>query len=146
RSIPELHRHRRHRERRRASAGAGEARWGHLLEGRDRRGGQGRTHDAARRARPQRPQDAGRGVQGRETVVTATLQPGSKLGNYELVEKIGAGGMGSVYKAYQPTLQRYVAIKVLPPQTAGDASPAVCGGSTDRKSTRLNSSHVSISY
>jgi len=54
--------------------------------------------------------------------VTATLQPGSKLGNYELVEKIGAGGMGSVYKAYQPTLQRYVAIKVLPPQTAGDAS------------------------
>ena len=54
--------------------------------------------------------------------MTATLQPGSKLGNYELVEKIGAGGMGSVYKAYQPTLQRYVAIKVLPPQTAGDAS------------------------
>jgi eukaryotic-like serine/threonine-protein kinase len=54
--------------------------------------------------------------------VTATLQPGSKLGNYELIDKIGAGGMGSVYKAYQPTLQRYVAIKVLPPQTAGDAS------------------------
>jgi len=51
-----------------------------------------------------------------------TLTPGSELGNYQIVEKIGAGGMGSVYKAYQPALGRYVAIKVLPPQTAGDPS------------------------
>ncbi|HEV8468074.1 MAG TPA: protein kinase [Candidatus Limnocylindria bacterium] len=51
-----------------------------------------------------------------------TLSPGSELGNYQIVEKIGAGGMGSVYKAYQAALGRYVAIKVLPPQTAGDPS------------------------
>ena len=51
-----------------------------------------------------------------------TLQPGGRLGSYEVIEKIGAGGMGAVYKGYQAALGRYVAIKVLPPQTAGDPS------------------------
>ena len=49
-----------------------------------------------------------------------TIQPGGRLGTYDIVEKIGAGGMGAVYKGYQAALGRFVAIKVLPPQTAGD--------------------------
>jgi serine/threonine protein kinase len=39
---------------------------------------------------------------------------GKTLGDYRLVEQIGAGGMGAVYKAYQPSMDRFVAVKVLP--------------------------------
>ncbi len=43
---------------------------------------------------------------------------GRTLGQYQIIEPIGAGGMASVYKAYQPGLDRHVAIKVLPAQHA----------------------------
>jgi len=39
---------------------------------------------------------------------------GQTLGPYRIVEQIGIGGMATVYKAYQPSMDRYVAIKVLP--------------------------------
>lgn len=45
---------------------------------------------------------------------------GRTLGKYRLVEKLGQGGMAQVYKAYQPDLDRYVAIKVLHPHLTGD--------------------------
>src|SRR6476660_9291468 len=37
----------------------------------------------------------------------------SQLGQYKLIEAIGHGGMATVYKAYQESLDRYVAVKVL---------------------------------
>jgi serine/threonine protein kinase len=39
---------------------------------------------------------------------------GMTLGPYRLIDQIGRGGMATVYKAYQPALDRYVALKVLP--------------------------------
>ncbi len=49
------------------------------------------------------------------------LTPGDKLGTYEILSPLGAGGMGEVYRARDPKLNREVAIKVLPPALANNA-------------------------
>ncbi|HET9327463.1 MAG TPA: serine/threonine protein kinase, partial [Candidatus Eisenbacteria bacterium] len=48
------------------------------------------------------------------------LPVGMKLGPYEIVGLLGAGGMGEVYRARDPRLGRDVAIKVLPSALTGD--------------------------
>ena len=50
-----------------------------------------------------------------------SLAPGTRLGPYEIVAPIGAGGMGEVYRATDSRLKRSVAIRVLPAAMASDA-------------------------
>ena len=50
------------------------------------------------------------------------LQPGTRLGNYEVVSALGSGGMGEVHKARDLKLGREVAIKVLPQEMSADPS------------------------
>ena len=49
-----------------------------------------------------------------------SLPPGTRLGPYEILAPIGAGGMGEVYRARDTPLDRTVAIKVLPADLAQD--------------------------
>ncbi|NIM00824.1 MAG: protein kinase, partial [Acidobacteria bacterium] len=49
------------------------------------------------------------------------IEPGTKLGQYEITGTLGAGGMGEVWRARDTTLDRDVAIKVLPEAFASDA-------------------------
>src|SRR5499433_981735 len=49
-----------------------------------------------------------------------SLQQGTRVGPYRIVSAIGAGGMGEVYRAHDATLNRDVAIKVLPDLFAAD--------------------------
>jgi serine/threonine protein kinase len=48
------------------------------------------------------------------------LVPGCRLGHYVITDKIAQGGMGSVFRALEPALERYVAIKVLRPEYAAN--------------------------
>ncbi|HEY3123953.1 MAG TPA: hypothetical protein VGK70_07785 [Thermoanaerobaculia bacterium] len=58
------------------------------------------------------------------------LTVGSKLGPYEILGQIGAGGMGEVWKAKDPRLVRDVAIKVLP--ASFSRTRTACAGSSRR--------------
>src|SRR5262245_36723836 len=82
-------------------------------------------------------------------------RPGSlgRLAHHDIVEVVGRGGMGVVFRAFDTKLHRVVAIKALVPQLATSsaarqrfAREARAAAAVDRKSTRLNSSHLGISY
>ena len=75
-----------------------------------------------------------------------SLSPGTRLGPYEVMAAIGAGGMGEVYKANDKRLERTVAIKVLPPDIAGDAERRQRFEREARTISRLNHPNICTLY
>ena len=71
------------------------------------------------------------------------IAPGTKIGPYEIQAPLGEGGMGAVYQAHDPKLQRTVAIKVLAKQDE-DASARLLQEA--RAASALNHPHICTIY
>jgi len=74
------------------------------------------------------------------------LSPGVKLGPYEIQAAIGAGGMGTVYRALDTRLDRIVAIKVLPEHIASDPHLHERFDREARTISHLNNPHICSLY
>src|SRR5215813_6819844 len=74
------------------------------------------------------------------------LSVGTRLGPYEIVALIGAGGMGEVYRAKDTRLDRTVAIKVLPPNLSAAPSSMQRFGREARAASALNHPNICALY
>ena len=74
------------------------------------------------------------------------LVTGTKLGPYEIVSALGAGGMGEVYRAHDARLGREVAIKVLPTDYADDPDRLRRFEQEARASSALNHPNILSIY
>jgi len=71
-----------------------------------------------------------------------SLTPGSRLGPYEIVASLGAGGMGEVYRAHDPRLGRDVALKILPEALSADPESLERFTREARAVAALNHPHI----
>src|SRR5438105_11743537 len=75
-----------------------------------------------------------------------TFASGAKLGPYEILSAIGAGGMGEVYKARDTRLNRTIAIKVLPSHFADDPEMKARFEREAQAIAGLNHSRICVLY
>ena len=75
-----------------------------------------------------------------------SLVPGARLGPYEVVASLGAGGMGEVYRARDTKLGREVALKVLPAAFSADPERVARFAREARVLASLNHSHIGAIY
>ena len=74
------------------------------------------------------------------------LGPGHRIGAYQIVASLGAGGMGEVYRAHDPRLGRDVALKELPADMARDPARLERFSREARAIAALNHPHIVTIY
>ncbi len=74
------------------------------------------------------------------------LRPGQQLGQYQILEQLGAGGMGLVFKAMHSAMQRTVALKVIAPQLTQDPQTRARFQREVRSAARLNHPNVVVAH
>jgi ligand-binding sensor domain-containing protein/tRNA A-37 threonylcarbamoyl transferase component Bud32 len=67
---------------------------------------------------------------------------GKRLGAYQLIEQIGQGGMATIFKSYQPSMDRYVAVKILPSHFTQDETFSARFMQEARTLARLEHPHI----
>src|SRR5437870_12874300 len=75
-----------------------------------------------------------------------SLEMGSRLGAFEILARIGAGGMGEVYRARDSKVGRDVALKILPPVFATDADRRARFQREAQVLAALNHPHIAAIY
>ncbi len=75
-----------------------------------------------------------------------SLDPGFRIGAYEIVSALGVGGMGEVYRARDTRLQRDVAVKVLAAGTTADADRLMRFEQEARATAALNHPNIVVVY
>src|SRR5918993_3639204 len=74
------------------------------------------------------------------------FSPGTRLGAYEIIDSLGAGGMGEVYRARDARLGRDVALKILPPEVVSEAGRLERFDREARAIAALNHPHIVTIY
>jgi predicted ATPase len=78
--------------------------------------------------------------------VPSALSPGTRFGNYEILQRLGAGGMGEVYRARDTRLDREVAIKILLLDGGSHPDALARFGQEARAACALNHPHIVTIY
>jgi serine/threonine-protein kinase len=79
-------------------------------------------------------------------ILDGRIVPGDRLGHFDLVEFVGGGGMGRVFRAIDTRLGRTVALKVLPPDQALDADSLQRFQNEAQSSARLDHDNIARAY